>query len=125
MRQIAAVMALTMIFLQAVRISYQWQSRQLQMEELNYAVETAVRHSLQTAVGGTEGVIRNDEELYADFLGELMLMYGDEYRYEIQIYQMDAENGVMDVSVSSFRKLPFGGESIVQCRKYAEAEAIS
>lgn len=125
MRQFVSVMALTMIFWQAVRISYQLQSRQLQMEELNYAVETAVRHSLQTAVGGTEGVIRNEEELYADFLGELMLMYGDECRYEIQVYQLDAENGVMDVSVTAFRKLPFGGDSTVQCRKYAAAEAVS
>lgn len=125
MKQMVMAMILTMIFWETIQYSYNAQSRQLQMEELNHAVETAVRHSLKTAMEGTEDVINSDEELYADFLGDLMLMYGSEYRYEIQIYQLDAENGIMDVSVKAFRNLPFGGSSTVQCRKYAAAEWVS
>lgn len=124
MRQSVTAIILMMIFWQAIRSSYNVQSRQLQTEELNHAVETAVRHSLKTAVEGTGDVICNEEELYADFLGELMLMYGMDYRYEIQVYQLDAGKGIMDVSVTAFRKLPFGGDSAVQCRKYAEAVPV-
>lgn len=119
MRQLAAAFFLIFFFVSAVNCIYSMQSRHLHQEELELAMESAVRHSLTSARIEKNASINNDEELYADFLGELMLTLGAEAEYEITVYELNFEDGIMDIQVVSEFTLPGGRKARAECRKYA------
>lgn len=119
MRQFAAVFFLILFFVSAVNCIYSLESRQLHQEELELTMESAMRHSLTAARINRDYSISSNEELYADFLGELMLTLGAKAEYEITVYELDFEKGIMDIQVVSRFTLPGGAAAQAECRKYA------
>lgn len=124
MRQLTAAFLLILLLAGAINCIYSLESRQLHQEELELAMESAMRHSLAAARIRKSYPISSEEELYADFLGELMLTLGAEAEYEITVYELDAEKGVMDIQVVSRFLLPGGTEAQAECRKYAVVEQV-
>ena len=119
MRQLLSAFLLLLLFAGGIQCIYSMESKQLHQEELEIAMEDAMRHSLEAARVKKTGTIHNEEELYADFLGELMLTLGAEAKYEITVYELDFENGVMDIQVVSSFTLPGGVKAQAECRKCA------
>lgn len=124
MRQLIAAFLLILFLAGGINCIYSMESRQLHQEELEYAMECAMRHSLEAARIKKNDSIHSEEELYADFLGELMLTLGAEAEYEITVYELDLEKGIMDIRVVSRFTLPGGREAQAECRKYAVVTQI-
>lgn len=126
MRQIMAAFILVCILLGGIRCIYSMESRQLHQEELEIAMEMAMRHSLTAAAVKKNYSITGNQELYADFLGELFLILGADAECEIKVYEINLEEGVMDIETTACFTLPGGRKDKVSCRKYAVVvEALS
>ncbi|MDO5409019.1 MAG: hypothetical protein Q4F21_01025 [Lachnospiraceae bacterium] len=119
MRVLTAAFLMTAFLIGALHCVCTMESRQLHQEELEMAVEMAMRHSLSEAGIRKSYAIKNNRELYADFLGELMLISGAEAEYTVKGYEVDVKKGVMDVEVVSDYILPGGEKGQAVCRKYA------
>lgn len=124
MRQLIAAFLLFLFLAGGINCVYSMESKQLHQEELEIAMESAMRHSLEAARIKKNNSISNEKELYADFLGELMLTLGAEAEYEITVYELDLENGIMDIQIISKFSLPGGTEAQAKCRKYAVVAQI-
>lgn len=119
MRQVTAVFILICLLLSGARCVCRLESRQIHQEQLDIAMEMAMRHSLTAAAVKKNYSITSNQELYADFLGELFLVLGEDAECDIKVYEMDLESGVMDVEAVVSFVLPGGGMEQVICRKYA------
>ena len=119
MRQITAAFILVCILTGGIGCIYSMESRQLHQEELEIAMEMAMRHSLTAAGIKKTYSITSNQELYADFLGELFLILGADAEYSIKVYEADLNKGVLDIEVTARFVLPGGKEDQVKCRKYA------
>lgn len=119
MRQLTAFFLLIMFLVGGINCIYSLENRQLHQEELELAMESAMRHSLTAAKIKKSYSISSEEELYSDFLGELMLTLGADAEYEITVYELDLEKGIMDIQVVSTFSLPGGTKAQAECRKYA------
>lgn len=119
MRQITAAFIFICILIGGIRNIYCMESRQLHQEELEMAMEMAMRHSLTAAGISREYSIENDQELYADFLGELFLILGADAEFDIRSCEVNLNKGIMDIEIISYFTLPGGEKAQVSCRKYA------
>lgn len=119
MRQILAAFILICILAGGVRCIYSMESIQLHQEELEIAMEMAMRHSLTAAVIKKNYPVTGDQELYSDFLGELFLILGADAECDINVYELNLEEGAMDIETTVYFSLPWGGKEQVSCRKYA------
>lgn len=119
MRQITAAFISICILIGAIRYIYCVESRQLHQEELEMAMEISMRHSLTAAGISREYSIADDQELYADFLGELFLMLGADAEFDIKLYEVNLKKGIMDVEITSYFTMPGGKKAQVSCRKCA------
>lgn len=119
MKQMVATVLLIFLLFGGIQCLYSEASRQIHQEELELALERAMRHSLTAACIEKDYPIDSEEEFYADFLGDFMLMLSAEAEYEITIHELDLKNGIMNLEVESFFTLPGGRSESVTCHKYA------
>ena len=106
MRQIVASFILICILAGGIRCIYSMESRQLHQEELEIAMEMSMRHSLTAAAVKKNYCIADEQELYADFLGELFLVLGTDAEYSVKVYEINLEKGVMDIEITAGFFLP-------------------
>lgn len=119
MRQIVASFILICMLAGGIRCIYSMESRQLHQEELEIAMEMSMRHSLTAAAVKKNYCIADEQELYADFLGELFLVLGTDAEYSVKVYEINLEKGVMDIEITAGFFLPGGSCEQVSCRKCA------
>lgn len=119
MRQITAAFIMICILAGGIRCIYSIESRQLHREELEMAMEMSMRHSLEAAGIDKNYAITTDQELYADFLGELFLILGADAELDVTPHEVNLKKGIMDVEIISRFTLPGGEKAQVSCRKYA------
>lgn len=119
MKQFAATAVLLFLLLGGMQCLYAEASIQIHEEELELALERAMRHSLNAACIQKETSISNEKELYADFLGDFILMMGAEAEYEITVHEIDLERGILNLEATAFFTLPGGKKESVSCHKYA------
>ena len=119
MRQLLVAFILLMVFFMGMRSMCTAESRRMHQEELEQAVERSIRHSLSESRIKKRYPIQSNEELYADFLGDLMTFVSEKDSCTITVYQLDAETGVLDVQVEIRYTLPGGVQGSSVCRKSA------
>ena len=119
MRQITAAFILICILTGGIQCIYSMETKQLHHEELEMAMEMSMRHSLEGAVIKKNYSVTTDQELYADFLGELFLILGADAEFDVVLHEVSLKKGVMDIEITSWFSLPGGKKAQVSCRKYA------
>lgn len=119
MRQLLAAFILLMVFFMGMRSMCTAESRRIHQEELEQAVERSIRHSLSEARIKKRYPIQSNEELYADFLADLMTYISEKDSCTVTVYQLDVETGVLDVQVEIRYILPGGKQGSSICRKFA------
>lgn len=119
MRQILSSFLCLLLLLGGINCLYDMECKQLHQEELESSMESAMRHSLTAARIKKSYPINSEEELYADFVGELLLTLGADAEYEIFVYDLNLEKGKMDVKIVSYFTLPGGRKTKTECRKCA------
>lgn len=119
MRQITAAFILICILTGGIQCIYSMETRQLHREELEMAMEMSMRHSLEAAGIKKNYSVTTDQELYADFLGELFLILGADAELDVVLHEVSLKKGVMDIGITSWFSLPGGKKAQVSCRKYA------
>lgn len=121
MKQIVIAMVMTLILVCCLNHILTVESKVIHREDLEHGLETAMLHALSGSMITGADQVEDGEELYADFLSELILQLGPgkAESLDITVYQCDADNGVLDLKVSMSYNLPFGQEETISMRRYA------
>lgn len=91
-------------------------------EGLSTAMENSIRHSLTALSEPGAAEITDEQELYAAFLQDLVLQMGEKAVCDIDVYELDYSQGILDVKATLTVSLPFGGSEAISCRKRGKLE---
>lgn len=117
MKQMAITFVFTICFFFCIEIICN-QLVEMQYEEtLTFAVENSIRHTLELLGNHESDFLASEQDLFASFLQELTLEIGDQAEYDISVYELNYEQGIMDLEVKLTFSLPFGGDKAISCRK--------
>ena len=123
MKQIVIAMVMTLILVSCMTHILTRESRQIHREDLEYGIETAMLHALSGSMVTGADQVEDGEDLYADFLSELILTLGPGKadQLDVTVYQCDADKGVLDLKVDMTYTLPFGEKETISLHRYASA----
>lgn len=112
---IGATMIIVMVLLSLIHMSIT--TTDVRQSELDKALNSAVRTTMEIAKTKETYPIETEEEFIAEFNKNLLSSISSDSDIEVQVMGVDLEEGMLDVKVISKFKFPTGADGQVSSRK--------
>jgi hypothetical protein len=89
----------------------------LRQNELNHAVEHALKTTIENQFDETTYTADSKEELVADFLEALLVQINSDSRIKVEVLEVDVQKGLLSVEVKEIFQHPIGTEGQVAVKR--------
>lgn len=89
----------------------------LRQNELNHAVEHALKTTMENQFDETTYAADSKEELVADFLEALLVQINSDSRIKVEVLDVDVQRGLLLVEVKEIFRHPIGTEGQVVIKR--------
>ncbi|MDR0925351.1 MAG: hypothetical protein LBN31_13490 [Hungatella sp.] len=92
-------------------------SASIRQNELNHAVEHALKDTMENQFDQTTYSANSNEELVADFMEALLVQVNSDSRVTVQVLDVDYQKGLLSVEVKETYHHPIGTEGHVTTKR--------
>ncbi len=89
----------------------------IRQNELNHAVEHALKDTIKNQFDQTTYSVSSNEELVADFMEALLVEINSDSRVIVQVLDVDYQKGLLSVEVKEIFQHPIGTEGQVMVKR--------
>lgn len=89
----------------------------LRQNELNHAVENALKTTMENQFDATTYVADSSEELVADFMEALLVQINSDSHIRVKVLDVDVRKGLLSVEVKEIFQHPIGTEGQVVVKR--------